>query len=164
MRNITELTILLRERVELPGGFELATEEFREGWNFAPAVNAQQLEIKVQKRGWNIIKIAEGLQACGVGDTSQEAIAGALKVALRNIGQHFNAVEIEHIELIQYPWFFLARVGVCPYRIQQGAAMPAAGDTGDLPIVRPHRCLPSQSSASYPQFGSAMPVVSTTVL
>ncbi len=58
-----------------------------------------------------------------MGDTSQEAINGALKLALRHVSERFNAAEVERIELTQYPWFFLARVRVYPYRIQQHAVL-----------------------------------------
>jgi hypothetical protein len=34
MRTIAEENMLLRARAELPGGLNLATEEFREGWYF----------------------------------------------------------------------------------------------------------------------------------
>ncbi len=120
MHMIAELSLLLRERVELPAGLTVATEEFREGWSFARTANAKRLEKKIHTLGWNFIKMPDGSLRSGVGDTSQEAIASALKLALRRIGKHFNAAEVEHIELTQYPWFFLARVTVHPYRIQQG--------------------------------------------
>jgi hypothetical protein len=157
MRTIAELHMLLRARTELPGGLNLATDEFREGWNFVRAVNAQRLEKKIRTRGWNFIKIPDESLRSGVGDTSQEAIASALKLALRRISTHFNAAEVEHIELTQYPWFFLARVRVYPYQIQQGAALSVADEFLPAPAAFRPRRLPPQSAALYPSFGSAMP-------
>jgi len=67
MRNIAELNVLLRVRVELPVGLKLATEEFHAGWNFVCSGDARQLEKKIQTRGWSFIKIADGLLKSGAG-------------------------------------------------------------------------------------------------
>jgi len=157
MRTIAERNMLLRARTELPDGLSLATEEFREGWKFVKAASAQRLEKKILMRGWNFIKIPDESLRSGVGDTSQEAIASALKLALRRIGARFNAAEVEHIELTQYPWFFLARVRVYPFRIQQGAMLLMADDSLSAPILPRQRRLPPHAAALYPSFGSAMP-------
>ena len=77
-------------------------------------------------------------------------------LALRRVGARFNAVEVENIELTQYPWFFLARVRVNPYRIQQGAECAARGEAAPRKIAPRQRRLPLQSAALYPYFGSAM--------
>jgi len=85
--------MLLRTRTELPNDLKLATEEFREGWDFAPSVDARRLEKRIVTQGWSFIKIAGGPLKSGVGDTSQEAIGNALKLALRHISVRFNAVD-----------------------------------------------------------------------
>ena len=123
MRNIAERNVLLRARVEVPACLKLATREFREGWSFMTG-DASQLERKIRTRGWSLIKIADGTLKSGVGETSQEAIASALTLAVRRLSEHFNALEVEHIYLTQYPWFFLARIRIYSYRIQQSAALP----------------------------------------
>jgi hypothetical protein len=125
MRNIAELTMLLRGHVELPDSLTLATEEFREGWNLVGSGNAQWLDKEVRRRGWHFIWIAAGSLRSGVGKTSQEAIAVALKLALRRVSDRFNAAEVKYVELRQYPWFVLARVRVCPYQIQRDADLGA---------------------------------------
>jgi hypothetical protein len=157
MHTIAELNMLLRVQTELPAGLTLATVEFREGWSFVRPGNARRLEKKIQTRGWNFIKVADGLLRSGVGDTSQEAIAGALKLALRRVNEHFNAAEVEHIELTKYPWFFLARVRINPYRIQPDAALLLPEEEELLPPASRIRRLPANAAELYPQFGSAMP-------
>lgn len=157
MHTIAELNLLLRVRTELPEGLRLATDEFREGWSFARSVDARSLEKGILKRGWNFIKTGTGSMRSGVGDTAQEAIASALKLALREINEHSHAVEIKHIELTHYPWFYLARVGVYPYRIQQGAFHSLQYDAAAGPIAPRRGRLPRQSNALFPQFASAMP-------
>ncbi len=159
MRNIAELNLLLREQVELPDGLKLATDEFREGWNLVRSVNAERLKKKIHTRGWSFIKIAYGSLRSGVGDTSQEAIASALRLALRRVSNRFNAAEVEHIEITAYPWFFLARVRVYPYRIQQGAVLPVADEAVEMSAAPGQRRLPPQAAELFPQFGSAMPML-----
>ena len=154
MRNIAEMNLLLREGAELPVGLELATEEFREGWNFARSGDARRLGKMIQARGWSLTKIPDGLLKSGVGETSQEAIAGALKLALRHVSAYFNAVEVDHIELTQYPWFFLARVRVNPCRIQQGAVLPVSDETQTLPIPPRQKRLSPLAAELYPYFDS----------
>ena len=157
MHTIAELNLLLRVPAELPQGLRLATDEFREGWSFARSVDAHRLKKRILRRRWNFIKIDTGCLRSGVGNTAQEAITVALKLALREINEHLNAVEIKHIELTRYPWFFLARVAVHPYRIQQDALLSLRCDAVARPIVRRRERLPLHSNALLPQFARAMP-------
>lgn len=157
MRTIAELNLLLRVQAELPQGLRLARDDFREGWSFARSLDARCLEKEILKRGWNFIKIDTGFLRSGVGDTAQEAIANGLRLVLREIDEHLNAVELKHIELIQYPWFFLARVRVHPYRIQQGAYLSWPKDDVARPVPRRRGRLPRSSKALFPQFAGALP-------
>jgi hypothetical protein len=159
MRTIAELTMLLRPGDTLTDGLQLVAEEFREGWQFARSAGANRMEKKVRARGGHFIGFADGLLRSGVGDTSQEAIASALMLALRRVSAHFNAVEVEHIELTQYPWFFLARVRVHPYRIQQDAAWTTTDEAAPRAIAPRQRRLPRQPAELYPNFGTAMPML-----
>ena len=43
MRNIAESNMLLRERIELPAGLKMTTDEFREGWSFIKGSDARRL-------------------------------------------------------------------------------------------------------------------------
>jgi hypothetical protein len=162
MRTIAELNVLLRERIELPEGLKLSTDEFREGWSFIKRSDARRLEKRILKSGWNFIRIADGSLRSGVGDTSQEAIASALKLALRRVSTHFNAVEVERIELTRYPWFFLARVRVYPYRIQEDAVFAVPDE--DLADAFAEKRAGSRHATDggnemFPGFGSAMPML-----
>jgi hypothetical protein len=133
MRSIAEYNMLLRAQIELPSGLKLATEEFREGWNFVRSGGASRLERKIGRHGWHFIRISgESLQS-GVGETSQQAIARALKLALRSLSEHFNALEVGRIYLTTYPWFCLARVEIHPYRIQKAAVQSIPDDALPLP-------------------------------
>jgi len=151
--------MLLRERTELPAGLKLATEEFRDGWNFVRTGKAPRLQKKIRTLGWNFIKVSDSSLRSGVGDTSQLAIASALGLALRRVSEHFNAVEVEHIEITQYPWFYLARVRVYPCRIQQGMLLVVPDEELPVPMVQRQRRLPPQAAELFPDFGSAMPML-----
>lgn len=159
MRTIPEPNLLLREPVEMPAGLKLMAEEFQEGWSLARSLDAGRLEKRIHTHGWNFIKIADGSPSSGVGETLQEAIARALRLALRRVSQHSNAVTFENIALTQYPWFFLAGVKVSSYRIQQSAALPAPDDADAPPTGFPRKRLPRQSAVLYPHSGSAMPML-----
>lgn len=73
--------------------------------------DASHVEKKIRTGGWSFIKIANPSLRSGIGETSQEAVASALTLALRRIGEHFNAVEV-------------ARIRIDSYRIQQRAMQP----------------------------------------
>jgi hypothetical protein len=148
MGNIAKLTMLLRGHMELPGNLKLVTEEFREGWNFVRSGGARRLDKEIRRRGWHIIRIGQGSMRSGVGQTSQEAIAGALKLALRCLSERSHAAEVAHIELKIYPWFFLAKVTVYPYQIERSAvvavedlslvAMPLGRSRPPADAIEPH--------------------------
>jgi len=159
MCKIAESNVFLRAQTELPAGFKVATEEFREGWNMMRSGGAVRLKKKVQTRGWNFFKFAGEALRSGVGDTSQAAIACALKLALRQVDAQSNAVEVERIELTQYPWFFLARVQVFPYRIQQEAALPAPVHVDPARTPLRLRRLSLESTELFPQFATAVPIL-----
>jgi hypothetical protein len=73
------------------------------------------------------------------------------------VSEHFNAAEVEHIELTEYPWFFLARLTLNPYLLQKGPILAVPDQA--LPITHREKRLPVNAAALYPQFGSAMPML-----
>jgi hypothetical protein len=154
---IAEQNILLREQADLPDGLQWSTKEFREGWSFLRAVTLLQLEKQIVSHDWNFIRIATGSLRCGVGDTAQESIANALRLALRRVGPRFNAAVVKNIELTQYPWFFMARVSVNPYRIQQEAVLSLPDEELQSSVAPRQRRLPPYSDVLFPHFASAMP-------
>jgi hypothetical protein len=159
MCTIAEANVLLRAQVEMPSGCRVSTEEFACGWNRMRTGGVARLEKKVQTRGWNFLKIANGAMRSGVGATSQEAIASALNQALQRVHAQSNAVEVDRVELTQYPWFFLARVRVFPYRIQLSAVPPVV-DAPELEAPAGRQRRSSRKPADFLQeFGSAMPML-----
>jgi hypothetical protein len=146
MQNITEGAVLARITLELPDNLTLATKDFQEGWSFVQSGDVHWLDREIRSRGWHFIWIAKLSQRGGVGQTAQEAMASALKLALRRVDPNFNAAHIEHIELIQYPWFFIAKVRVYPYRIQEGAVLQVSDGAMPLPVTVPVELIPVPES------------------
>jgi len=162
MRTIADLNLLLRAQTDLPAGLKLTTESFHEDWSFVRAVNADRLEKKIRTRGWNFLRVAESSLRSGVGETAHEAIAAALKLALRQLHTHVNALEVEQIELTRYPWFFLAKLRIHPYRIQPEAELPVIdtafpGESGTRSSRRGY--LANSRAEAVPQFATAMPML-----
>ena len=143
MRELAELTMLLREGAKLPDDLKLATEEFQEDWNLIRSGDVHWLDKRVRRRRWHLLWIDEGSLRSGVGKTSQEAISGALTLALRHVSARFNAAQVEHIELKQYPWFFIAKVKVYPYQIQQSAVLSTASEPVCMPMPLPAELIAS---------------------
>lgn len=157
MHEINERTILLRDRIELPDGLPFPTKAVCEGWLMAWTMNALQMEELIVSRGWTFARIGARTLRVGVGDSVKDAVANALRLGLRRVADYFNAAEVEHIELTQYPWFHLARVSVWPYRIQQSADLPCLEQFTNVAATPRKRRLPPDSSVLFPHFASAMP-------
>ena len=145
MCTVAESNVMLRAQAELPVGFKVATETFLEGWG--------------RMRSGGVVRLGKKVKVRGVGSTSEEAIASALKLALRRVDAHSNAVEVEQIQLTHYPWFCLARVRVHAYRIQEGAVLPAPAEVGPLPVTARERRLPQQADELFPEFRAAIPML-----
>ena len=135
MRNIVESAMLIRRSVRLPGDLDLVTEEFGQGWSFVQSGDSQWLDKEIRARGWHFIWITEALLTSGVGKTSQEAIASTLKLALRRVSERFNAAQATYFEVSKYPGFFLARVKIYPYQIQQSATLLVSDEAAALLVA-----------------------------
>jgi hypothetical protein len=157
MRTISERNMLLRERVAMPLGLNLARKEFRDDWGFVPRVNADRLTRKISPIGWKCLKATDEVLKSGVGATSKEAVASALKLALRHIGEDSNAAEVTDIELTQYPWFYLARIRVSPYIIERCAILPPVNDAPHRSVTAQPRRSQRKASPKLPLFARAMP-------
>jgi hypothetical protein len=154
---LTELSVLLRAEAELPPSLLKTSGGFTEGWKIARRGGASLLERTIRRHGWHFIRIADETRQGGVGETSQQAIASALQLALRSISEYFNAVEVRHIHLTRYPWFVLARVGVFPYRIQHSPVQFVPDDALPLPALTRRERLPVNALWLFPQFGREIP-------
>jgi hypothetical protein len=157
MTAVAESNVLLREQAEMPSGFKVATDESYDGWKLMRSGGIRRLAKKIETRGWSFTPTADGLPRSGVGKTSVEAIDSALNQVLQRVGADSSAVEIERIELTQYPWFYLARVCVHPYRIKEGTAEHASLGSGSARARR--KSIASAGAAVGPQMQSAMPML-----
>jgi hypothetical protein len=157
MQNIASGRVLLRMQTDLPIGMDVAAAEFGEGWNLMLPEASVRLKKDVQAYGWNLIKFAHEPQGSGVGDTAEEATTAALRQSLRRISKCFNAAEVDRIEWTEYPWFFLARVLLSPYNLQEYAIPAVTDDALSHPVTRARGRLPRNSRPLSPSFNVAMP-------
>lgn len=126
---IVALATLVHGSAKLPGDLELVTEKFDEDWNLVRSGDVHWLDKEVRARGWHFIRITEAMLRSGLGTTAQEAIAGTLRMALSHVGERFNTAQVRHFEVSKYQNFFLARVKIYPYQIQQGETLPVSDET-----------------------------------
>jgi hypothetical protein len=119
MHKIAESNVLLRTQSSLPEGFKALTEEFREGWLVMRTMGATQLGKKIRAKNWILVRSESNAKGSGVAKNEPDAIARALKQALRSVDVNSNAVEVNRVEVTAYPWFFLARLSVNPLRMQE---------------------------------------------
>jgi len=125
MRKPHEPAFLLRVDAQLPVDLKLTKREFREGWASVPFSDARMLDRRVKRCQWQLVGDAEPLLKGGLGETPQAATASALKLALRQVGESFNAARVQYLELNKYPWFYLATVAVYPHAIKQDSSAVA---------------------------------------
>jgi hypothetical protein len=120
MRDLAELNVLLRLQAEMPEGLKLATDYFRDGWHRLRATSARGLETKIKARKWHFIRTPKCITGSGTGTTPQQAVVRALDHALSEVRPYLNAIEVADIQSTQYPWFWLTRIRLETYRIQEG--------------------------------------------
>jgi hypothetical protein len=127
MSGIAALTLLVRDGVAFPGELQIVTEQFESNWMILHSTDSIWLRKDIGALGWNVISATEGLMAHGMARTSGAAIATGLKQALQNVGKSFNAVEVEYIQMKNYPWFVKARVNVQAYQVEQNVVLLGPG-------------------------------------
>lgn len=120
MRSLGQPAVLLRAQADIPASANLLSVVYSKDWTIARDRSAVRVEKKVKAQGWNFIRTSVSQTASGVGATRQKAIACAVGHGLQSIGAHLNVVEIMSVQVMKYPWFYLARAIVYGHRIQQG--------------------------------------------
>jgi hypothetical protein len=159
MQKITAMMMLLRARIAFRGEVHPAAQNFTEDWNFVSSADARGLQKKVRARGWHLVRASGASLGSGVGGTAQAAIACGLKLALRRVNRDLNAVEIEHIGIREFSWFYLANVSVYAYRTQENAALKAKDGLTLVPACSTRKEFLPRSLGMIPHFASALPLL-----
>jgi hypothetical protein len=152
MHKIKELTIIVRDQIQLPDELNLETEVFPEGWKVVQSGNAYWLDQQIRAYGWHFVRPSQGLLRSGVGQTPEEALTHASKLALRRIEARFNAVEVRSFEMSNYPGFCIARLQVFPCQIQMNAVLSPSGEDSELPMAA---CARRRAITAAPVVGAA---------
>ncbi len=119
-----EPAFLMRVDAQLPIGLKLNKKKFREGWEYVPPRDIRVLRKRVERLEWQLVADPEPLLTGGLGMTPRAATADALKLALRQVSELFNAARVEYLRVEQYPWFYVATVAVYPHAIRKGVVLP----------------------------------------
>jgi hypothetical protein len=102
--------MFLRSGCVLPGGFRLRQERFNTGWMEAGDISAEGLDATLRRSGWQFSWILNGCSRLGLGRTEAAAVSHATARALREIGEPYNAAEVDLNRVSIYPGFRIARV------------------------------------------------------
>lgn len=94
-----EPAFLLRVDAQLPVGLKLKKRKFREGWESVPPSYARVLGKRVKRFEWQIVADAEPFLTGGMGKTREAATACALRLALRQVSESFNAARVEYLRV-----------------------------------------------------------------
>src|SRR5579862_3519553 len=134
MRELEQHTIFLREHIMLPEGIVLAGETICEGWVVLQSGDAPWLDKTIRDLGWNSNALTKMYWRSGYANTAQDAIYRAAQLALRKVGERFNAAEIGHIAVAKHLWFYVARVGIFSRYIQESPFLGSCDELSTRPV------------------------------
>jgi hypothetical protein len=119
-------SMFLRKECELPPQFDLAQRQCADNWMLLDQIDAPVLETMIRHVGWHLLCLRESYSRSGVGLSGNEAVHEALARALKGVRMHFNAAELESIEVFSYPVFHIATITLQPRNIQQHTPLETA--------------------------------------
>lgn len=122
MNKLDRPAFLLRVDAQLLVDLKVTTRKFRDGWDSVPSREAQRFGRRVKRNDWELDVDASPLLKGGMGKTPEAATARALRLALRQVRESFNAARVEYLRVSQYPWFYVATVAVYPQTIKRGGS------------------------------------------
>ena len=122
MNKLDRPAFLLRVDAQLLVDLKVTTRKFRDGWDSVPSREARRFGKRVKRNDWELDVDASPLLKGGMGKTPEAATARALRLALRQVRESFNAARVEYLRVSQYPWFYLATVAVYPQTIKRGGS------------------------------------------
>jgi hypothetical protein len=134
MRELEQHTIFLREHIMLPEGIVLAGETICEGWVVLQSGDAPWLDKTIRDLGWNSNVLTKMYWRSGYANSAQDAIYRAAQLALRKVGERFNAAEIGHIVVAKHLWFYVARVGIFSRYIQESPFLGSCDELSTRPM------------------------------
>ncbi len=118
MNHCVQLFAAYSRRINVHG---LLTEMKQDGWHFALGGEFYWREGIHLECGPEPNPSVQTIRRSGIGQSAQEAMTRGIKLALRLVDDSFHAAIVTEILMKEYPWFFLARVTVLPYRFLHGA-------------------------------------------
>ncbi len=97
-------------------------------------IPALVFDTMIRQTGWHFMWLQGRCSRMGFGLTQEAATRRALARALNGISKHFNAAELDCIEITQYPGFQIANVTVQTIQIQQKASLGDSFEQHPQPV------------------------------
>lgn len=124
----------------------LLTARLRERWSFVKPGEFQRRGMGNPESGRSQDCLPKPTRGSGVGQSAQEAMTGALKHALERVGNNFSSASVEEILVKEYPWFFLARVTVLPYGLEDHHALLRIKENAETPARPSQQQVPNPAT------------------
>jgi len=70
----------------------------------------------------------------GYANRAKDAIYRAAQLALRKVDKRFNAAEIGHLGVVKHLWFYVARVGIFSWYIQESPFLGICDELSTQPV------------------------------
>lgn len=118
--------MFLRIGCDMPPHFALDQRPCADNWMLLEGIEAPMFGTMIRLAGWHFVHLHESYSRSGVGLSRDEAIYEALGRALKGLRMHFNAAELESLEVYSYPVFYIATVSLQPSRVQQHPSLEMA--------------------------------------
>ncbi len=127
-------SVLLRKECVLPGRVDPLREPFGRNWMLLEEITAPIFDTMIRQAGWCSMWMPGSCSRKGFGLTPDNATHRALARALNAVPRHFNAAELDTIQVSRYPGFCIANVTIHPREVQQCASVEPAGYEPTQPV------------------------------
>lgn len=121
--------VLIRTSARLPKHMGLSGTLLNQGWMLL-SENVHSFDSKVRTADWHFFSITEEKRACAVARRMEDAVARALRRALRRIKGRYNAAEICEIQQWSIAGLSFCRVSVATRHVQYGPILALTESVG----------------------------------
>jgi hypothetical protein len=112
-------SVLLRKGCVLPDRLDPVREPFGNNWMLVEEIMASVFDTMIRQAGWHSMWMRSPCSRRGFGLTPERATHRAVVRALNAVPRHFNAAELDSVQVVKYPGFSVANATLHPREIQQ---------------------------------------------
>lgn len=114
-------SVFLRNGCVLPNRLDPLREPIGGDWCRIEDLSARIFNTIIRQAGWRFTWIPDSCIRRGVAISRDRATSNALTRALKGIARHFNAAELDSVQVALYLGFYVATVTLQPRLIQQAS-------------------------------------------